>query len=128
MQKHSSMRTRPLGISVLALVLFLFAGLWLIEGLILPLVGLQSTPWPIAIGAGIYFLIVGWGVWGVQRWSYLAALLMCVVLLAYQIRSAVVLEQNVVLQVVVLVVMLGYLLLPRVRKTFLAPAPDTSNS
>lgn len=128
MQKHSSMRARPLGISVLALVLFLFAGLWLIEGLILPMVGLHSTPWPIALGAGIYFLMVGWGVWGMQRWGYLAALLMCVVLLAYQIRSAMVLGQNVVLQVVVLAVMLGYLLLPQVRRVFLGPAPGPTKS
>ncbi len=33
------MRARPLGISLLALLLFLFGGLWLIAGLILPLVG-----------------------------------------------------------------------------------------
>jgi hypothetical protein len=115
----ASTHKRPLGISLLALLLFLFGGLWLIAGLILPLVDIAVVPWSIALGAAAYFLVVGWGLWGMRRWGYLAALLMCVVLVFYQIRSAIALGQNVLLPMLLLLVIFGYLLLPRVRAVFM---------
>ena len=120
MDLKSSIRARPLGISLLALLLFLFGGLWLLAGLLLPLVGMEVVPWSIALGAAAYFLIVGWGLWGMRRWAYLAALLMCVVLSFYQIRAAIALGQNVLVPMLVLLVILGYLMVPRVRAAFLA--------
>ena len=110
---------RPLGVSLLALLLFLIGGIWLLSAFALPLLGLPPAPWYIYLAAGAYFLIVGWGVWGVRRWAYITALLMCVVLLFYQLQTAIVLQQNVLVPFLVLVVILGYLVQPHVRAAFL---------
>jgi hypothetical protein len=113
------MHKRPLGIAALALLMFLAAGLWLLAGLALPLLGAAAAPWYIALGAAAYFLVLGWGLWGLRRWAYIAALLMCVVLGIYQLQSAMVLGQNVLAPVLLLLAIFGYLLLPRVRAVFL---------
>ena len=110
---------RPLGVSLLALLLFLIGGIWLLSALALPLLGVPPAPWYIYLAAGAYFLIVGWGVWGVRRWAYITALLMCAVLLFYQLQTAIVLQQNVLVPFLVLLAILGYLLQPRVRAVFL---------
>jgi hypothetical protein len=115
---------RPLGVSLLALLLFLIGGLWLLSAVALPLLGIPPAPWYIYLSAGAYFLIVGWGVWGVRRWAYFTALLMCVVLLFYQLQTAIVLQQNVILPFVVLLVILGYLVQPHVRALFLAKGEE----
>lgn len=119
-EQNTLMRKRPLGIAALALLMFLTGGVWLLAGLALPLLGAPAAPWYITLGAAIYFLAVGWGLWGLRRWAYFAALLMCVVLGFYQLQSAIVLEQNVLVPALLLLVILGYLLLPRVRAAFLA--------
>ena len=111
--------TRPLGVALLALLLFLVGGIWLLSAVALPLLDVPLAPWYISLAAAAYFLIVGWGLWGVRRWAYIAALLMCVVLLFYQLRTAIVLQQNVLVPFLVLVVMFGYLVQPRVRTAFL---------
>ena len=111
---------RPLGVALLALLLFLISGIWLLSAVALPLLGVPPAPWYIYLAAGAYFVIVGWGIWGVRRWAYIAALLMCVVLLFYQIQTAIVFQQNVLVPFLVLVVILGYLLQPHVRAAFLA--------
>jgi hypothetical protein len=118
---------RPLGISLLALLLFLIGGIWLLAAVALPLLGVPPAPWYIYLAAGAYFLVVGWGVWGVRRWAYFAALLMCVVLLFYQFRTAIVLRQNVLVPFLVLAVIFGYLLQPRVRAVFLTKAERTDD-
>jgi hypothetical protein len=111
---------RPLGVSLLALLLFLVGGIWLLAAVALPLLGVPPAPWYIYLAAGAYFLIVGWGVWGVRRWAYITALLMCVVLLFFQLQAAIILRQNVLVPFLVLVVILGYLAQPHVRAVFLA--------
>jgi hypothetical protein len=118
-EHQSSPRKRPLGISVLALLMFLAGATWLLAGFVLPLVSAPVAPWYIALGAAAYFLVLGWGLWGLRRWAYLAALLMCVVLGFYQLQSAVVLGQNVLVPALLLLATFGYLLLPRVRAVFL---------
>jgi hypothetical protein len=120
-EQSTHMRKRPLGIAVLALLMFLIGGVWLLVGLALPLLGAPMAPWYIALGAAAYFLAIGWGLWGLQRWAYIAALLMCAVLGFYQLQSGIVLGQNVLVPTLLLLVILGYLLLPRVRAVFLAP-------
>jgi hypothetical protein len=115
--KHAN--KRPLGVSLLALLLFLISGIWLLAAAALPLLGVPPAPWYIYLAAGVYFLIVGWGVWGVRRWAYFAALLMCVVLLFYQFQTALVLRQNVLVPFLVLVTIFGYLVQPRIRAVFL---------
>jgi hypothetical protein len=121
------MRKRPLGISVLALLMFLAGATWLLAGFVLPLVGAAVAPWYIALIAAAYFLALGWGLWGLRRWAYLAALLMCVVLGFYQLQSAIVLGQNVLVPALLLLAIFGYLLLPRVRAVFLAPDQRIEN-
>src|SRR5262245_25299604 len=110
---------RPLGVALLALLLFLVGGIWLLSAVALPLLGVPPVPWYIYLAAAAYFLVVGWGLWGVRRWAYIAALLMCVVLLFYQLQTAIVLQQNVFVPFLVLVVMFVYLVQPRVRTVFL---------
>ena len=116
--EHTS--KRPLGVALLALLLFLIGGIWLLSAVALPLLGVSAAPWYIDLAAGAYFLIVGWGLWGVRRWAYITALLMCVVLLFYQLQTAIVLQQNVLVPFLVLVVILGYLVRPQVRAVFLS--------
>ena len=111
---------RPLGVALLALLLFLVGGIWLLSAVALSLLGVLPVPWYIYLAAAAYFLIVGWGLWGVRRWAYIAALLMCVVLLIYQLQTAIVLGQNVLVPSLVLVAIFGYLVLPHVRFVFLA--------
>jgi hypothetical protein len=123
-EQNISMRKRPLGIAVLALLMFLIGGVWLLAGLVLPLVGAVGAPWYIALGAALYFLAIGWGLWGLRRWAYIAALLMCVVLGFYQLRGMLVLGQDVLVPALLLLAILGYLLLPRVRAVFLAQRED----
>src|SRR5262245_9160581 len=109
----------PLGIHLLALLLFLVGGIWLLAAVALPLLSVPPAPWYIYLAAAAYFLIVGWGVWGARRWAYFAALLMCIVLLYYQLQAAIVLGQNVIVPFLVLVAIFGYLVRPRVRAVFL---------
>jgi hypothetical protein len=118
---------RPLGVALLALLLFLVGGVWLLSAVALPLFDVLPVPWYIYLAAGAYFLIVGWGLWGVRRWAYIAALLMCVVLLFYQLRTAIVLRQNVLVPFLVLVVIFGYLVRPHVRTAFLGKGETIEN-
>jgi hypothetical protein len=112
-------RKIPLGVHLLALLLFLIGAIWLLAAVALPLLGAPTAPWYVYLGAAAYFMIVGWGIWGARRWAYFAALLMCVVLLFYQLRTAIVLGQNVLVPSLVLLAIFGYLVRPRVRAVFL---------
>jgi|GEM_PF-1917154 len=112
---------RPIGVSVLALLLFLVGGIWLLATIVLPLMGVTLVPWYVYLAAAAYFLIVGWGLWGVRRWAYITALLMCVVLFYYLLRTAIVLQQNVLLPFLLVAAIFGYMLQSRVRAAFLAP-------
>ena len=53
-----------------------------------------------------------------------AALLMCVVLGFYQLQIAVVLQKNALFPFLVLAVMFGYLVQPKLRAIFLYPIAD----
>ncbi len=111
---------RPIGIYVLALLLFLVGAIWLLAAIVLPLMGISLVPWYIYLAAAAYFMILGWGLWSVRRWAYLAALLMCVVLAYYLIQTAVVLRQNVLLPFLLVAAIFGYLIQSRIRAVFLA--------
>ena len=126
---------RPRGIYVVALLLFLTGGLLLLAALILPLTGMNVmgasvVPWYLYVLYAGYFLAVGWGLWAGRRWAYLAALLMCVVLAFYQLRSAIVLGRNALFQVLVLATIFAYLVRPGVRAVFLGhgAAADPTDS
>jgi hypothetical protein len=118
-QHPDSGHKRPLGVTLLALLMFLVGGLWLLAAVALPLLGGLLAPWYIHLAAAAYFLVVGWGLWGVRRWAYFTALLMCVVLAFYQLRTAIFFDQNVLVPLLLLILIFGYLLLPRVRVVFL---------
>jgi uncharacterized membrane protein (DUF2068 family) len=120
--------TRPLGISLLALLMFLVGGVWLLAAVALPLLGTPLAPWYILLGASAYFMIVGWGLWGTRRWAYLAALLMCVVLGFYQLRAALLPGQNVLAPLLVLLAIFIYLVRPSVRTAFLAKQANGERS
>jgi hypothetical protein len=120
MDEASSLRRRlPTGVHIVALLMFLVGGIWLLAAIVLPFVGSQVAPWYIELGAAAYFLILGWGLWGGRRWAYLAALLMCVVLCFYAFRTAIVLRQNMLVPFLLLIVIFGYLIQPKVRAAFL---------
>ena len=123
---------RPRGIYVVALLLFLSGGLLLLAAAILPLTGMNVmgasvVPWYLYVLYAGYFLAVGWGLWAGRRWAYLAALLMCVVLAFYQLRSAIVLGRNALFQVLGLAAMGVYLLRPSVRGVFLGRADSAAS-
>lgn len=111
---------RPAGVLTLALLMFLVGGIWLLAAIALPLLGQALAPWYIYLGAAAYFLIIGWGLWGLRRWSYFAALLMCVVLEYYTVQAAVVLRSNTLLPFILIGAIFVYLLRPSVREVFLA--------
>lgn len=122
MSKPSEAR-RPAGVYALALLMFLVGGVWLLAAVALPLLGVSLAPWFVYLAAAIYFLVVGWGMWGGRRWAYLTALLMCAVLAFYLIRTAIVFQQNVLLPFLLVAGIFGYLIQSRVRAAFLA-SPD----
>jgi len=115
-------RRLPRGVYALAALMFLAGGALLLAGLILPFLGTNLVPWYVYLGYAVYFLVVGYGLWGGKRWSYIATLLMCLVLAFYQFQMALVLRQNALLQVVVLAAIFIYMLLPQVRAAFLSRA------
>ena len=121
-------RKLPLGIYIVALFMFLAGSVALLAAIVLPLRGQTLVPWYIYLAYAAYLLIVGWGLWGGRRWAYLAALLMCIVLGFEQLRAAVLLGQDVLVQALVLAAIFVYLIRPRIRQVFLAkPAPSSED-
>ena len=133
MSDDERLQRRPRGIYVVALLLFVSGGLLLLAALILPLAGMNVmgasvVPWYLYALYAAYFLAVGWGLWAGRRWAYLAALLMCVVMAFYQLRSAIVLGRNALFQTLLLAAMFVYLLRPGVRAAFLGRAASTDST
>lgn len=120
-------RALPRGIYALAMLLFLAGGALLLAALILPLLGGMQVPWYIYLLYGGYFIVVGYGLWGGKRWAYIAALLMCGVLIFYQFQAALVLGRNALFQVLLLAGVAAYLLMPNVRAAFLRPTPPVDS-
>jgi uncharacterized membrane protein (DUF2068 family) len=106
----------------LACLLFVGGGIMLLAAIVLPMQGTNLVPWYIYLAYAAYLLVVGWGLWGVRRWAYFAALLMCVVLAFYQLQVAIILRQTTLFQFLALAVIFGYLIQPKVRSRFLRPA------
>jgi hypothetical protein len=117
--RSKSDRKLPRGVYILALLLFLAGGVMLLAAIVLPIQGTNIVPWYIYLAYAAYLIVVGWGLWGARRWAYLAALLMCVVLAFYQLQTAIVLQKNALLPFLVLAVIFGYLIQPKLRAIFL---------
>ena len=122
--QSKSDRKLPRGVYIIALLLFLGGGIMLLAAIVLPIQGANLVPWYIYLAYAAYLLAVGWGLWGARRWAYLAALLMCVVLGFYQLRTAVVLQKNALFPFLALAVILGYLIQPKLRAIFLHPIAE----
>lgn len=113
-------RKLPRGVYVLVSLMFLAGGALMLAALVLPILGTAMVPWFIYLLYGTYFVVIGYGLWGGKRWAYFATLLMCAVLTFYQFQNALVLGQNALVQVILLVAIAVYMLLPAVRAAFLA--------
>lgn len=121
---HDSDQTKsekrlPRGVYALATLMFLAGAALLLGAFVLPAMGTNLVPWYVYLGYALYFVIVGYGLWGGKRWSYIATLLMCAVLTFYQFQAALVLRQNALFQVVFLAAIFIYMLQPQVRAAFL---------
>jgi hypothetical protein len=114
-----SKKRLPRGVYVLAALMFLAGAALFLAAFVLPYMGTNLVPWYVYLGYALYFVVVGYGLWGGKRWSYIATLLMCVVLTFYQFQTALVLRQNALFQVILLVAIFIYLLQPQVRAAFL---------
>jgi hypothetical protein len=120
MSDHSkAKKSLPRGVYVLASLMFLAGAALCLAAFVLPYMGANLVPWYVYLGYALYFVIVGYGLWGGKRWSYIATLLMCVVLIFYQFQTALVLRQNALLQVILLAAIFIYMLQPQVRAAFL---------
>ena len=84
----------PPGVYVLAALMFLAGAALFLAAFVLPSMGANLVPWYVYLGYALYFVVVGYGLWVGKRWSYIATLLMCVVLVFYQFRAALVLQQT----------------------------------
>jgi len=118
----------PRGVYVLASLMFLAGAALILATFVLPYMGTNLVPWYVYLGYALYFVIVGYGLWGGKRWSYIATLLMCVVLIFYQFQTAIVLQQNALFQVILLAAIFIYMLQPRVRAAFLHPRDQKQQS
>jgi hypothetical protein len=115
----TSKKRLPRGVYVLASLMFLAGAALLLAAFVLPYMGANLVPWFVYLGYALYFVVVGYGLWRGKRWSYIATLLMCVVLTFYQFQTAIVLQQNALFQVILLVAIFIYMLQPQVRAAFL---------
>ena len=118
----------PRGVYVLASLMFLAGAALFLAAFVLPFMGSNLVPWYIYLGYALYFVVVGYGLWGGKRWSYIATLIMCVVLIFYQFRTALVLQQNALFQVILLAAIFIYMLQPQVRAAFLQPRDQQEQS
>ncbi len=118
----------PRGVYVLASLMFLAGAALLLAAFVLPFMGANLVPWYVYLGYALYFVVVGYGLWGGKRWSYIATLLMCVVLIFYQFRTALVLQQNALFQVILLAAIFIYMIQPQVRAAFLQPHDQNEQS
>jgi uncharacterized membrane protein (DUF2068 family) len=115
-------RTRPLGITIIAIILGIQGVLSIIAGIIL-LTGSGGTfavPALITLILGVLYLILAWGLWTLQPWAFWATVVLEVIAL---INGIVALAQHSVgsglLNIVLALVILIYLFADRnVRAAF----------
>jgi uncharacterized membrane protein (DUF2068 family) len=123
------MQKLPRGVYILSILLFVAGGGLLLAALALPILGANiigdsTVPWYVYVLYALYFLAIGWGLWGGRRWAYIATLLMCVVLAFYQFQVAIVLQRNSLFQFLILAAIFVYLIQPQVRASFLRRDPS----
>ena len=66
-------RKRPLGITIIAIIVAIYGILSIIGGL--ALLGASATAAIIAIVIGVLQLVLAWGLWTLQRWAFWATVI-----------------------------------------------------
>ena len=61
-------RSRPLGITIIAVIMAIFGIVGIISGIML--MSVSSAVGTITLVLGILELILAWGLWSLQRWAY----------------------------------------------------------
>jgi hypothetical protein len=110
---------RLIGVLLIALLFYAAGAFLLFASALAGQMALANAPWHLYFLGAIYFIVLGWGTWGVQRWAYFAALLMCAVSAYYLIMSALQLSQFVLVPLTLIALLAGYLVQPRVRAAFM---------
>ena len=72
-------RTRPLGITIIAIIMAILGILGIISGI--ALLGASATLGVITLIIGILELILAWGLWSLQSWAYWATVILEIVAL-----------------------------------------------
>ncbi|MCG8353318.1 MAG: hypothetical protein MI924_36600 [Chloroflexales bacterium] len=110
---------RLIGVLLIALLFYTAGAFLLFASALAGQMALAAAPWRLYFLGAIYFIVLGWGMWGAKRWAYFAALLMCAVSAYYLIMSALQLNQFVLVPFTLIALLAGYLVQPRVRAAFL---------
>ena len=115
-------RSRPLGITIIAIILGIQGVLSIIAGILLLAGsgGAYAVPAIIALVLGVLYLIVAWGLWTLQPWAFWATVVLEVITL---INGIIALTQHSVgsglLNIVLSLIILIYLFADRnVRAAF----------
>ena len=66
-------RSRPLGITIIAIIVAIFGILGIIDGILS--LSISTTAGVIALVLGVLELILAWGLWTLQRWAFWAAVI-----------------------------------------------------
>jgi hypothetical protein len=114
--------TRPKGIVVLVLLLYLAAGLVVLSSII---GGDTIIPSDITALITICFLVLAWGLWKLFRWAWSATIIMFILnsfyILSNGLRTATpLISLGVGLPIVVALTIIAYLLSEKVRRVYWA--------
>lgn len=61
-------RSRPLGITIIAIIMAIYGILGIIDGI--ALMGFNAATGVITLILGVLELILAWGLWNLQKWAY----------------------------------------------------------
>ncbi len=63
-------RTRPLGITIIAIIVAIYGVIGIISGI--TLLGVSMTSAVITVVLGVLELVLAWGLWTLQKWAFWA--------------------------------------------------------
>lgn len=111
-------RTRPLGITIIAIIVAIFGIVGIIGGILL--MGSNVTAGVITLILGILELVLAWGLWTLQRWAFWATVVLEILALLNGIFALA--QRNIsggVIDIVLALIILIYLFAdPNVRTAF----------
>lgn len=111
-------RSRPLGITIIAIIMAIYGILAIIGGIVL--MSANSTLGVITLILGILELVLAWGLWSLQQWAYWAAVILEVLSLLNSIFALTQRDTGSgVISLIIALVILVYLFAdPNVRTAF----------